>query len=569
MTTFAEFRDAVMQRAFPQGEPENLRDQYSEDGKLTQRGSHSKDLIGFLIHLQTFSEFYRRHSTNVHPFCSTYFWCGMTIIEAPRGLVHRVYTLPSNSDCCPVHYQYVHDFDLFTGWVMATRPSWTDPENTGLPTLPAIGLRFSEASTDKGVRFSYGYWTRREGRIYIGHRIESSERIIVEWEGVKRDWKDADFVPVTGWHENEQDDASELEYLGALWVLARHRSMVDDDAAKSAAFKRAEFDREFADHLYRIKRDAATVDKGSFSYVPQVQVNGPCAANECAAVTTTADRTLFAILGDTQNDPANGNAEAVATLIDSWAPEFIVTVGDNWYGSAITTADLDSNIGTLYRKYLYPYRGTQGDPVSTRQNFYAATGNHDRDPVGRQDIERDYFNLPPSFPNVLEPCRGYYDFVRGPVHFFLLDGGYDNSNVNRQADGVDAASAQAEWFYARAKASKARWKVAIIHQQPYTSQTSRTPGYTALRWPFKDYVDLVVSGHGHLYERLEVAGLPYIVNGLGGATKTTFGDALPESLVRYDATHGAMKVEADCTTFKSEFIATDGTVIDTLELTKA
>jgi len=562
MMTFAQFQAAVMEKAFPDGEPENLVKH------------HRTDLIAGIIHVQTYCDFYKRNVTNVHPYCSTFFWCGASVIDAPRGAIKRVYTLPSGADCCPVDYDFVSSFDVFRAWLFATRPKWTKPENAGLPEIPALGMTYAEDVTDKGHRYAYGYYTIREGKIYLAHRIESTERIIVEFDGVKRNWKDDDLIPVSGWHDTDDDDGVELISLLAKYVQSQDKLLYTEDP-KGGSFLMQQFASDFAELIARTKRESRGRPFSSFNPRPILSINAPCGQEECTVPETTDETAVFAIVGDTQNDPGNGNADAVATLIDSWGPSYIVTVGDNWYDSAKTLEDLDSNIGTLYRKWLYPYRGTQGAQVSAQQNFYAAVGNHDRDPSPRLDIERDYFNLPPTGADKSQPCRGYYDFVRGPVHFFLLDGGYNNHNVNAQEDGVAPDSSQAQWFMAKAKASTAKWKIAIIHQPPHCSYSfsgtdNNVNGYPQLRWDFKTAgMDVVISGHLHAYERLSVEGVPYIVNGLGGASIHAPTEPYSEySLVRYATMHGAQRVTVNCASLKLEFINKDGALIDTLELTK-
>jgi hypothetical protein len=54
-------------------------------------------------------------------------------------------------------------------------------------------------------------------------------------------------------------------------------------------------------------------------------------------------------------------------------------------------------------------------------------------------------------------------------------------------------------------------------------------GTKRLRFPFKTMGnDLVISGHEHVYERLNIDGLPYIVNGLGAGSYRAFSDPLPD-----------------------------------------
>ena len=66
----------------------------------------------------------------------------------------------------------------------------------------------------------------------------------------------------------------------------------------------------------------------------------------------------------------------VADLIDSWSPDYVVTVGDNRYG----TSDLDAAVGQYYCDYMNG--ATPGTHCPTGGNaainrFYPTVGNHD------------------------------------------------------------------------------------------------------------------------------------------------------------------------------------------------
>jgi len=54
----------------------------------------------------------------------------------------------------------------------------------------------------------------------------------------------------------------------------------------------------------------------------------------------------FAAFGDYGS--AGTNELAVANLVDSWNPDFIITTGDNSYGSTA----IDDNIGQYYSDYI-------------------------------------------------------------------------------------------------------------------------------------------------------------------------------------------------------------------------
>jgi len=109
-----------------------------------------------------------------------------------------------------------------------------------------------------------------------------------------------------------------------------------------------------------------------------------------------------------------------------------VTTGDNNYplGSSST---IDSNIGKYYRSFIYPYVGTYGSG-STYNRFFPSLGNHDMD-TSIGGPYTDYFSLPGN--------ERYYDFVKGPVHFFILD------SDPREPDGVASNSIQAQWLQSR------------------------------------------------------------------------------------------------------------------------
>src|SRR5687768_8425788 len=80
----------------------------------------------------------------------------------------------------------------------------------------------------------------------------------------------------------------------------------------------------------------------------------------------------FAIIGDYGTD--NTHERAVANLvITNLQPAFIVTVGDNNYGTA---ADYDDAVGKYYARYIGNYSGAHG-PGSATNRFFPAIGNHD------------------------------------------------------------------------------------------------------------------------------------------------------------------------------------------------
>ena len=256
----------------------------------------------------------------------------------------------------------------------------------------------------------------------------------------------------------------------------------------------------------------------------------------------------FAVIGDFGLD---GVAEAdVATLIHSWQPDIIITVGDDNYPSGAADT-IDANIGKYYHDYIFPYIGTYG-PGADVNRFFPTLGNHDWYTAGAQPY-LDYFTLPGN--------ERYYDFVWGPVHFFALD-----SDEN-EPDGFLAGSVQAAWLQQGLAVSTSPWNIVYMHYPPYSSGAHGSISW--MQWPFAAWgADALLAGHDHLYERLLVDGIPYFIDGTGGGSLYNFGTPVPESQFRYNTNFGAMRVTASETEMLFEFYNRVGKLIDSYQVTK-
>ena len=258
-------------------------------------------------------------------------------------------------------------------------------------------------------------------------------------------------------------------------------------------------------------------------------------------VRATGAEFRFAIIGDFGVD--DSNERDVANLVaTNFQPQFIVTVGDNNY---LGGANIDDAIGKYYHQFIGNYNGGHGAGASSNR-FFPALGNHDYDGTSFSN-HLAYFTLPGN--------ERYYDFVRGPVHVFVL-----NSD-SREPDGTGPTSAQALWLSNRIHASTSPWRIVITHDPPFSS----TESHAWTQWPYDDWgASAVVSGDLHHYERIMRNGFPCIVNGAGGAGIAGFGTPVSGSVVRYNADHGAMLVKATATNIVYQFwsVAGGGTLID-------
>ena len=266
------------------------------------------------------------------------------------------------------------------------------------------------------------------------------------------------------------------------------------------------------------------------------------------ATPTPVPPTRFAVIGD--YGAISAPQRDVANLVKSWNPDFIVTVGDNNYPSG-SASTIDRAIGQFFHEYIYPYHGEFGEGA-TENRFFPTLGNHDWLTNDAQPY-LDYFSLPNN--------ERYYDFVWGPVHFYMLD------SDSHEPDGVSSSSLQAEWLKGQMSTSTSPWNLVVFHHAPYSSGLHGST--TWMRWPFQEWgANAVLSGHDHTYERLEENGIPYFVNGVGGGAIYNFTQVEAGSQVRYNADYGAMLVTADPHTLTFQFITRKGKQIDEYTLTK-
>jgi tartrate-resistant acid phosphatase type 5 len=229
-------------------------------------------------------------------------------------------------------------------------------------------------------------------------------------------------------------------------------------------------------------------------------------------------------------------------LVQSWNTDFIITLGDNNYPQG-ESSTIDRNIGQYFHNFIYPYTGKYGAGSPTGENrFFPVPGNHDYGSGLGPYLK--YFTLPGK--------ERYYDFVKGPVHFFAID--------SEASDGNSADSTQAKWLQAGLAASTSAFNIVYDHSPPYSS--GKHGNNSAMQWPFAKWgADAVLSGDDHDYERIigPKDNLPYFVNGAG---RRSFHGHTKGSVVQFNKGFGAMQIYASPRRMEFKFIAQDGTLID-------
>ena len=194
--------------------------------------------------------------------------------------------------------------------------------------------------------------------------------------------------------------------------------------------------------------------------------------------------TVFAIMGDSgSGDQAQlAVAQAMITYFDTARHfPFVLMLGDNLYDDDYTN------------EFSVPYK-----PLLDRGvKFYAALGNHDRDleihfkPFNMGDVDR-------------------YSFDQGNARFAVL-------NSNHPGDPL-----QLKWLDEVYADAGTKWRIAFFHHPLYSSGQHAAESRDVIRPALepaliRNHVDVVFSGHEHLYERIKPQHeVKYFVSGGGG-----------------------------------------------------
>jgi hypothetical protein len=211
-----------------------------------------------------------------------------------------------------------------------------------------------------------------------------------------------------------------------------------------------------------------------------------------------ADSLKFAVIGDngTGSRQQHELGAQMATQRERFPFEFVLMMGDNLYG-AQTASD-------FVAKFERPYQPL----LSAGVKFYAALGNHD-DPDA--DVRYPHFNM--------NGAR-YYTYTKRNARFVVADTNF-----------LDPA--QLVWLDKTLSTAREQWKIVYFHH-PLYSNGDRHGSNVALRVRLepllvKHGVDVVLSGHDHIYERLKPQrGITYFVAGSGGQLRK--GGVTPSSL---------------------------------------
>lgn len=273
------------------------------------------------------------------------------------------------------------------------------------------------------------------------------------------------------------------------------------------------------------------------------------AASQAGSFTTAPKddpKTSFTFLtyGDNRTDPV-AHASVVRAM-QQVPSDFLVNTGD-FVEDGREAADWQSFFDAE-------------SPLLRDRCSFACVGNHELlDRAGDNYLR--YFGPSPDG----DPTPRLYGTVRwGNTRFFFLNG----------QDTFDRGP-ESEWFARELDKATTEaglvWRVAVVHfgyrsAGPHGDNPRLlAAGVDTLMRNKK--VDLVISGHDHIYERGEEKGMRYVVSGGGGAPLYRVKQPLP-STRKVESTYHYVSFQVDDSTIKLLAKRIDGSTLDACAFTK-
>jgi hypothetical protein len=255
------------------------------------------------------------------------------------------------------------------------------------------------------------------------------------------------------------------------------------------------------------------------------------ASQPVVALPLKSDSVRFAIIGDS----GSGNSfqyDVAQQMVKARAKfpfDFVVMLGDNINGGHSPEDFTD--------RFERPYQPL----LEAGVKFYAALGNHD-DPI---ECLYKPFNM---------GGQRFYAYSKGHVRFVVLDSNY-----------MDPP--QLDWLEKEIRAATSPWKIVYFHHPLYSDGRFHGPDTdlrTRIEPLFEKYgVNVVLSGHEHVYERIQPQhGIYYFILGNSGELRFHNLKASPAMAAGFDEDRCFMMVEVAGDEFYFQTITRTGKMVD-------
>jgi predicted phosphodiesterase len=239
----------------------------------------------------------------------------------------------------------------------------------------------------------------------------------------------------------------------------------------------------------------------------------------------------FAAIGDngTGDRPQYEIGEQMTKAHTTFPFDLVIMLGDNMYGG--------QKPSDFVKKFEQPYAALLAAGVK----FQASLGNHDRP----ENVNYKPYNM---------NGQRYYTYARNNVRFFALD-----------STLMDAT--QVQWLDASLRDAREDWKIPYFHH-PLYSNASRHGSSVDLRLLLepifvKHGVNVVFSGHDHVYERIKPQkGIYYFVSGSAGQLRKGNMTRSEQTAASFDQDMSFMLVEVAGNEMFFQAISRTGQTVD-------
>ena len=263
---------------------------------------------------------------------------------------------------------------------------------------------------------------------------------------------------------------------------------------------------------------------------------------EPEAWTTSNEAITFAVLGD--NGTGGRNQMDVAR-------QMARTYQQTPYGLVLLAGDI-TYYGSLESRWEEVFVEPYTPLIDAGVEWELAIGNHE---ISENKSDHAVEEIQAQVRRFGKPGT-YYTATHGPMDVFVLD-------TSIPLATGEGGPEQIAWLEEVLAASTARWKVALMHEPPYSSgaHASHLAVREAVEPLFIEYgVDVAFSGHDHHYERTTPqSGVVWIVSGAGAKLTRVDGS---EFTAHAESTLQFMLARIDGDVMDLKAITTDGSVID-------
>lgn len=241
-STFELFVSEISRTVFPEGEPENLVE------------NHRKYIVDALIDLQQKVPCLRVQHRDRISVAETFTECEASVYQAPRGFIAQIYAV-TQDNCCAKRFFNPIDWDEMEqilkdnqrcGWLI--EPTYYYYENDyGYFDYPPYGCLYygdSSGATDLKRRPTTSFSAMKGGNLYLYPWLQSNEVLVIEWDGIKRSWRDTDEVQF----DREVQDAVEH-------FLDRRAATREDADIQRIQLAQSDYDTIVAKQIWQCRRE--------------------------------------------------------------------------------------------------------------------------------------------------------------------------------------------------------------------------------------------------------------------------------------------------------------------------